>query len=75
MIKLNVDGTSVETDAGDMPLLNFLHEKLDKTHVRSSCRRGLCGMCAIHIDGKITRSCNLPLSSLDGKTVTTDQGW
>ncbi len=75
MIKFKVDGSSAETEEANMPLLNFLHDKLDKKHVRSSCRRGLCGMCAIRIDGKLTRSCTLPLSSLDGKSVTTKQEW
>jgi aerobic-type carbon monoxide dehydrogenase small subunit (CoxS/CutS family) len=75
MIKFNVDGNSVETAETNMQLLCFLHDTLDKKHVRSSCRRGLCGMCAIRIDGKLTRSCTLPLSTLDGKSVTTDQEW
>jgi isoquinoline 1-oxidoreductase alpha subunit len=34
----------------------------------------LCGACTVHVDGRATRSCVLPLSSVTGREVTTIEG-
>src|SRR5262247_2271933 len=33
---------------------------------RRSCREGICGSCAMNIDGVNTLACTLPIASIDG---------
>ncbi len=37
-------------------------------------RYGRCGSCTVHVDGKAKRSCITPVSSLEGKSITTIEG-
>jgi len=41
------------------------------TGTKFGCGMGLCGACTVHVDGAATRSCILPISSLNGKKITT----
>jgi isoquinoline 1-oxidoreductase alpha subunit len=34
----------------------------------------LCGACTVHVDGEAIRSCVTPVSSVDGKRITTIEG-
>jgi len=34
----------------------------------------LCGACTVHINGEASRSCILPVSSVEGKKITTIEG-
>jgi isoquinoline 1-oxidoreductase alpha subunit len=75
MTKLTVNGESREYDGdGDMPLLWFLRDLLTLTGTKYGCGKGLCGACTVHLDGKAVRSCLLPMSGLEGATVTTIEG-
>jgi isoquinoline 1-oxidoreductase alpha subunit len=75
MIKLTVNGTEREFPGdGAMPLLWFLRDILGLTGSKYGCGKGLCGACTVHVDGSATRSCLLPMASLEGKTVTTIEG-
>ena len=75
MIKLTVNGTTQEfTGDGDMPLLWYLRDMLGLTGSKYGCGKGLCGSCTVHVDGSATRSCLLPMASLEGKAVTTIEG-
>ncbi len=38
------------------------------------CGIGQCGACTVHIDGNAARSCQLLVSQLDGKEITTIEG-
>jgi isoquinoline 1-oxidoreductase alpha subunit len=66
--KLNVDA------APDTPLLWVLRDHLGMTGTKFGCGMALCGACTVHIDGTPTRSCVLPLSALEGKSITTIEG-
>ena len=57
-----------------MPLLWFIRDDLKMTGTKFSCGMALCGACTVHIDGEPTRSCQLPMSAIQGKTVTTIEG-
>ncbi|HDT12680.1 MAG TPA: succinate dehydrogenase iron-sulfur subunit [Candidatus Marinimicrobia bacterium] len=50
--------------------LNYIREYLDGSLAyRSSCREGICGSCAMHINGKYRLACETQLSDL-GKLIT-----
>ena len=72
MIKLKVNGIDREFD-GDpaMPLLWYLRDELGLTGSKFGCGTGLCGSCTVHQGGAAARSCITPLSSLEGKEITT----
>ncbi len=72
---LRVNGVSktVEADA-DTPLLWVLRDELALVGTKYGCGIGQCGSCTIHLDGKANRSCLLPISSLEGKEITTIEG-
>jgi isoquinoline 1-oxidoreductase alpha subunit len=57
-----------------MPLLWALREVAGLTGTKFGCGMALCGACTVHLDGTPIRSCITPLSSVDGKSVTTIEG-
>jgi isoquinoline 1-oxidoreductase alpha subunit len=74
-VKLNVNGQVRNVQApDDMPLLWVLRDLLGLTGTKFGCGMSLCGACTVHIDGKATRSCTLPVSSVAGKKITTIEG-
>jgi isoquinoline 1-oxidoreductase alpha subunit len=74
-LKLSVNGRDHVVDApDDMPLLWALRDLVGLTGTKFGCGMSLCGACTVHIDGKATRSCSLPLSGAVGKKITTIEG-
>jgi isoquinoline 1-oxidoreductase alpha subunit len=72
MIKLNVNGKELTTEAADdTPLLWVLRDSLNLTGTKFGCGMALCGACTVHIDGIATRSCVLPVSAVAGKKIST----
>ena len=70
--KLNVNGAAVEVAADpSTPLLWVLRDHLGLTGTKYGCGGGYCGACTVHLDGTPTRSCQLPLSALEGKSIHT----
>ena len=75
MVKLTINGKAHElTNEPEMPLLWAIREIIGLTGTKFGCGRGLCGACTVHLDGKAVRSCVLPLSFANGKSVTTIEG-
>jgi len=74
-IKFTLDGKPVQVDAEpDMPLLYALRNDLGMNNPHFGCGLAQCGACTVHLDGEPLRSCLAPLSSIEGKTVTTIKG-
>ena len=74
-ISLTVNGTEHTLDLeAEMPLLWALREALGLTGTKYGCGIAACGACTVHLDGRAVRSCTLPLSSADGKQITTIEG-
>jgi isoquinoline 1-oxidoreductase alpha subunit len=74
-ITLMVNGERHTVDVpADMPLLWALRDHLNLTGTKFGCGAGLCGACTVHVDGVPTRSCNLPVSAVAAKRVTTIEG-
>ena len=75
MITLTVNGQQQSFDGeGDMPLLWYLRDILGLTGSKYACGKALCGSCTVHLGGQAVRSCTLPMSGLDGASVTTIEG-
>ena len=75
MPRFTLNGHSVEIDrAPDTPLLWVLRDHLDMKGTRFGCGIGMCGACTVHLNGIATRACVLPLSALEGGSVTTIEG-
>ena len=74
-ITITVNGTEHSLDVEpEMPLLWALRETLGLTGTKFGCGIAACGACTVHLDGRAVRSCTLPLSAADGKSVTTIEG-
>ena len=74
-IKLTVNGRAHTVDAPpDEPLLWVLRDVLDLKGTKFGCGITLCGACTVHLDGEPVRSCQLPISSIGDKKVTTIEG-
>lgn len=75
MTIITVNNQKLDVDAAaDTPLLWVLRDHLGMTGTKYGCGMALCGACTVHIDGVATRSCVLPLSAVDGKSITTIEG-
>src|SRR6266567_666681 len=75
MIQLDINGKRQSVDVpGETPLLWTLRDELGMTGTKFGCGMALCGACTVHVDGQAVRSCVTPVSSLNGKSVTTIEG-
>ncbi|MBV8913507.1 MAG: (2Fe-2S)-binding protein [Acetobacteraceae bacterium] len=74
MVKLDINGRTHEVDVDpETPLLWVLRENLGMTGTKYGCGIAQCGACSVHLDGAVTRSCQLPVGSIEGK-ITTIEG-
>ena len=74
-IRLRVNGVQRTVDVEpDAPLLWVLRDELGLTGTKYGCGIAACGSCTVHVDGRATRSCVLPVSAAEGKEITTIEG-
>ncbi len=52
-----------------------LRDRLGLTGTKVVCGEGVCGACTVLLDGVPTASCVLPAMALDGRAVTTVEGF
>lgn len=71
--KVNRKAVSVDVDAST-PLLWVLRDSLQLTGTKFGCGIGQCGSCTVHIDGEAQKSCQFPIGSVAGKSITTIEG-
>ena len=75
MARFTLNGKPVESSAApDTPLLWVIREDLQLTGTKFGCGIGQCGACTVHLDGAAVRSCQLPLSAVEGKKILTIEG-
>lgn len=74
-MKLMINGTTLELDiAPDTPLLWAIRDHANLTGTKFGCGMAQCGACTVHVDGQAIRSCITPVSSMEGKAITTIEG-
>ena len=65
MAKLNINGQVRDIPAEpDTPLLWALREQAGLTGTKYGCGVAQCGACSVHVNGRVMRSCTLPLAAL-----------
>ena len=74
-IRFKLNGKEVAvTTAPERMLLWVLRTDLALTGAKYGCGEGYCGFCTVLVDGKPERSCAMPLSNVEGKSVLTIEG-
>ena len=75
MPSLTINGHPQQVDVDpDTPLLWVLRDTLGMTGTRYGCGIAQCGACTVHIDGVATRSCSVPVGTVEGAAITTIEG-
>jgi aerobic-type carbon monoxide dehydrogenase small subunit (CoxS/CutS family) len=72
-LKVN-EQVRVVTALPDTPLLYVLMNELSLQGPRFGCGLGQCGSCSVLVNDVETRSCMTPVSSVEGKSITTLEG-
>ncbi len=70
ILQVNGQSRQVAADA-ETPLLYALRNDLGLIGTRYGCGIGQCGTCTVIIDGKAVQSCDVPVSAVVGKKITT----
>lgn len=58
----------------DIPLLWVIRDIVGLTGTKFGCGISQCGACAVLIDGKLTKSCGIPVSDAIEKDIFTIEG-
>jgi len=75
MVTLRVNGEDRQADVPpDMPLLWVLRDVVGLTGTKFGCGIAQCGACTVHLDGQPVRSCQLPVSAVGDRAITTIEG-
>jgi isoquinoline 1-oxidoreductase alpha subunit len=72
-VKINGSTKQVDVDPGT-PVLWVLRDHLDMHGTKYGCGVAMCGACTIHLNGNAVRSCQLPVSAIGTKEITTIEG-
>jgi isoquinoline 1-oxidoreductase alpha subunit len=74
-VMFTINGRPVSVNAApDTPLLWVIREQLRLTGTKYGCGVAACGACTVHVDGSALRSCQMPVSQVAGRKVTTIEG-
>lgn len=72
---LKINGKEHQVDvASDTPMLWVLRDHLGLVGTKYGCGVAMCGACTIHLEGVAMRSCQLPVSAVGNKNITTIEG-
>ena len=72
-LKINGETKQVDVDP-TTPMLWVLGEHLNMPGTKYGCGIAMCGACTVHLNGNAVRSCQLPVSSIGDKEITTIEG-
>ena len=72
-LNINDEDKTVDVDPST-PLLWVLRDHLNLVGTKYGCGIAQCGACTVHFNGSAVRSCQLPVSSLEGSKIRTIEG-
>ena len=72
-LKVNRAVRSVPAEP-DTPLLYVLRNDLGLNGAKFGCGLAQCGACTVHVNGEAVRSCQTPVSAVQGKDISTLEG-
>lgn len=72
-LRVNNQTKVVDTDP-TTPLLYVLRNDLELHGPRFGCGLGQCGACTVIMEGNAVRSCSVPVSSAQNRSITTLEG-
>ena len=74
-MKLNINNKDFTAKSSTgTPLLWVLRDELGLTGTKYGCGIGVCGTCAVLIDGRAERSCLVPIINLENSKIITIEG-
>jgi len=74
-ISLNINGNLRQLDVDPTtPLLWVLRDHLNLPGTKYGCGVAQCGACTVHFNGVAVRSCQLPVSAIGNRPITTIEG-
>ena len=74
-INLSINGKSHAVQVQeDMPLLWAIRDIVGLTGTKFGCGVSQCGACSVLINGKLTKSCSVPVSDAIEKDIFTIEG-
>lgn len=74
-ITLTVNGTERKLDVpSDMPLLWALRDHLGLMGTKYGCGIGACGACAVLLDDRAAKACQVSVTQVGQRKVTTIEG-
>ena len=72
-IRITVNGRAHDVRATpDTPLLYVLRDELQLDGPKFGCGLAQCGACTVIVNGRATRSCVLPVASVDSPVTTVE---
>jgi aerobic carbon-monoxide dehydrogenase small subunit len=75
MIKFNLNGRKIETDAPPTArLLDVIRDDFNLIGTKEGCGEGECGACSVFVNNLLQNSCLIPIGSIDGAEVVTIEG-
>ena len=74
-IRFTLNGRDVTVDVDPaMPLLWVIRDVRGLKGTKFGCGRAMCGACTVHVNGKMVRSCSMPIRMAEGAEVVTIEG-
>jgi aerobic-type carbon monoxide dehydrogenase small subunit (CoxS/CutS family) len=72
---LTINGKKQQVDVDPTtPMLWVLRDHLNLVGTKFGCGIAYCGACTVHLDGAAVRACQLPVSVVGDKAITTIEG-
>jgi len=74
-ISLLVNGKTRVVDVDpETPLLYVLRDNLELNGPKFGCGLSQCGACTVIVEGRSVRSCSVPVSAMQNRSITTLEG-